>query len=465
MLARFEIRPLPYCIMTSNDRALHIEGAAATLPLLLAGGPVFTALALFFKVDVFLLALVAAVPMLVQGIQLAGPWLIRHTKSPVRLFRVATAFRWSWALLLIAALAGLRSPIVFLLVFVVTQAAAAVAGNAWMSILQECVAEQHRGAFFGRRNIIVSAVTIIAMPVMTWSLESLPGPWGVAAVLLLAVSANAVAFRAASAIRETEESLARVSEMTTRVPVRHLLGDRPVRRMIVLFVLWNAIIQFSAPYFSYHQIVNIGLSMNVLGIHMVALSLCTIAGSRIWGAVADRLGVKSLTVTGVLVIAVTPAMWMLMNPATWRIALVLDVILASIGWSAINIGLATLPMEVAPRDHVSSFYALYFAGGGLGGVIGGITGGLFAGLLEPIRFSMFDVPFFGLQLLLLIAAVLRLLIVPLIQRVPTKRYVPPSDVWISVVSLVARRTPIRVWEIGRMVQQRFISGRDRMDRA
>ena len=435
---------------TGSEHPLLVESGASVVPFLLAQGPIFVALALFFRIDVVLLGLVAAVPMLVQSVQLAGPWLVRRARSPLRLFRIATAFRWSWALLIGAAVAGARSPALFLAVFLLTQTAAAVAGNAWMSILQVALHPDRRGTFFGRRNALVAFVTIAAMPVMSAVLDTLADPWNVIAVITVGILANAIAWVAIGRVAEAGET-----PKSVRIPVRELLADEPARRMIAVFVLWNAVIQFSAPYFSFHQIANLGIPLPILGAQIAVTGALSIAGSRGWGAVADRTSASSVTIAGISVIAATPVFWLLMNPVSWPVALAVDSLLAAVGWSAINVGLMALPMETAPREHVSGFYAVYFASGGFGGLVGGALGAAVSSVLDPIRFELFEVPMYGLQLLLLIAVPLRLLIIPLLRGVPTRRSVSASAVFADALATIARRTPIRPVELGRVLVARI----------
>ena len=432
-----------------NRRALLVESSASTIPILMTQGAIFTAIAVFFSVDVVGIAYAAAVPMVMQIAQLAGPSMIRAFRGPVRLFRFATVLRWLWVVLIVAAIAGIRTPGVFFIVFVLTQAAAAVAGNAWMSILQADLSEHERGSFFGTRNVVVSATAVVAVPFMSVLLDVFPEPINIVAVIVTGIAANLVAWKAVGRIHEEPQEA-----LDARIPVREIWADRPAKRMIVAFFVWNVILLFSAPYFAYHQVVNLQIPMSLLGLATVGISLLTMASSKAWGLWADRIGTKSITVIGVIVIAVTPIVWLLMNPRTWPLGLVADVLLTSTGWGALNVGMATLPMEVAPRDKISGFYAVYFAIGALGGLLGAAIGGAFAGLVEPLRFTAFGTDFFGLQILMLVAAGLRLLIIPVIHRIPTRRYVSPRHLMLNVLSVIARRSPVRPVEFGRITRFR-----------
>ena len=437
-------------VRPGNRRALLVESSASTIPILMTQGAIFTAIAVFFSVDIVGIAYAAAIPMIMQVAQLAGPSMIRAFRGPVRLFRFATVLRWLWAVLIVAAIAGVRTPGVFFVVFILTQAAAAVAGNAWMSILQADLSEHERGTFFGTRNVLVSATAVVTVPLMSLLLDVLPEPLNVISVIAIGVAANFVAWKAVGRIHEEPQKA-----LDARIPVREIWADQPARRMIVAFFVWNAIILFSAPYFAYHQVVNLQIPMSILGIATVGISLLTMASSKTWGLWADRIGTKSITVIGVVVIAVTPVAWLLMNPRTWPIGLLADTILTSTGWGALNVGMATLPMEVAPRGRISSFYAVYFAIGALGGLVGAAIGGAFASVVAPLRFSAFGTEFFGLQILMLVAAALRLLIIPVIHRIPTRRYVSPRHLMVNALSVIARRSPVRPVEFGRITRFGF----------
>jgi len=138
-----------------------------------------------------------------------------------------------------------------------------------------------------------------------------------------------------------------------------------------------------------------------------------------------------------------------MNDVTWPAAMVIDVLFASVGWAALNIAFIALPMEVSP-DASPMYFALCFAAGGAGGVAGSLIGGISAEILSGLRFAFLGFHLYGIQLMFIGVGILRYLTILLFLRIETKRYVPPHTLVANVLSVVARRGPVRPYEATRL---------------
>ena len=422
--------------------ALHWEGTLSVSYLLLTQGPIFVAVALAFNLNLAMLGIAAAFPMAFQIFQLLTPVIVRGGARLKTLLAVFNSFRFVWVALLVLAFQGVASPVAFIVVFAIAQAANALAGNVWMMLVQRIVPEPVRGRFLGRRNTYISVLTVMLVPIYSALLSYLPNPYGLISVIAMALTGTAL-------------SIAFVVPLpghrgggTSRVPLLQPLRERNFRRLAIAHAYWNFAILMTAPFFAYHQIENIGIPLTAISLQTSVFGILSILFYRLWGTLTDQLGIKSITVAGIGIVAVTPWLWLLMSDALWPLAMALDVLNGSLGWAAVNIVILAFPLEAGRRDSPTHF-GMYFALGGIGGLVGSIVGGYVAEVFHEIDVHVLGYRVYGLQLFLILGSLLRLGAIPLFLRVQTARYVSLPTVAINILALVARRTPLRPFENSR----------------
>ncbi len=420
--------------------ALNWEGSLSATYILLTQGPIFTALALHFQLDLVMIGVAAAFPMAFQVFQLLTPRLLRVLRDRRRALLVFNAIRLVWIAALVAALQGRPRPEVFLIVFGISQAANALAGNTWLAMVRELVPEKTRGRFMGVRSVFVSLVTILMVPAYSVVLERLPGAWGVAAVIATALVGSLLSMLFVGPLKTRPAHAAPPERLATA------LSDPNFRRLLLAAFYWNAVVLLASPFFSYHQLQNVGVPLTVVSMSTAAIGVLSMGFYKLWGVVTDSLGVKSITVSGILIVGTTPILWLLMSPEHWPIAVGIDVVMTSLGWAALNIVLLALPLEISKQAPATQ-YALYFAVGGLGGLVGSVAGGVLASALQSVRLEIAGQRIFGLQIMFVVTGLLRYAAIPFFLRVQTDRYVSPPAVAMNVLSLMARRTPIRAFEL------------------
>jgi predicted MFS family arabinose efflux permease len=422
--------------------ALHWEGSISVSYLLLAQGPIFVALALSFHLDLVLLGIAAAFPMAFQVFQLLTPVLVRPGARLKVLLAVFNALRFVWSALIVLALRGMSGPAAFIVVFAVAQAANALAANVWLMLVQRIVPDPLRGRFLARRNVYISVLTILLVPIYSALLARLPEPMGVAMVIALSLFGTLLSILFVLPLPDYRR---RAQE---RGALLEPLRNRNFRRLAVAHAYWSFAILLTAPFFSYHQIENIGIPLTAISAQTSALGLLSIVFYRLWGGLTDRLGIKSITVAGIVIVSLTPWFWLLMVDGLWPLAMVFDVINGSFGWAAVNIIILAFPLEAGRRD-APQYFGVYFALGGIGGLAGSVAGGYVAELFHHIDVFVAGHHIYGLQLFLLLGSLLRLAAIPLFLRVQTAKYVSLPTVALNVLSVVARRSPARLFENSR----------------
>ncbi len=423
-----------------SERALIYEGATSTFSIILTQGALLTAMALFFELDAVMIGVTASFPLAFQVVQVINPWLLRQVRSRKRLLAAANSVRFLWVILIAALIVRRQSPLLFIVVFAVTQAANSVAGNTWMSLVRDVVPAERQGSFVARRNVSISVVTVLLVLAYSRVIDVVAEPWNWVIVLAISLAGTVLSLKSIEPVQEPLYSPTVYAGTYAAV-----LRDRNFMRLCLAYFVWNVVFLISAPFFSYHQITNLQLPMTVIGLATVSMSVLSVLFYRLWAHVSQRMGTKTILVAGIMLASSTPVIWLLMTPTMWPYAMVADVLLAAFSWAALNIAFIALPLEVT-RDSSPGYYALYFAFGGIGGLVGSVIGGFAAGWLNGLQFTLGGETFFGLQLLFVTVGFLRFATLKLFTRIHTERYVAPHTMVINVLSVVARRPPLRPFE-------------------
>lgn len=459
-------------IIKHNKFWLTIEGAASSVYLILTQGALFTAIALYFKLNTFWLSVTTAFPLVFQVFQLIAPAIIKRSKNRVKLLGIFNAGRFIWFIPLFTALFGFSSALEFILIFAVSQLANALAGNVWVGLSRDLIPEHERGKFLGRRNVALSITTMIATYIYTAILDILSKPLSIILTILIGMIATMISIIATLPIRdislhedqnkpylspetnELKQQTANTSNSPAVVPGitqlfhsnRQLLTDGNIRHFVIAMLAWNFILQLTAPFFAYHQITNLSMSMRLIGITSILTSLLSIIFYRIWGVLGDKLGHKSVLVTGINIVSIIPMLWFFMGKPLWPYMMGVDVLLTALGWSAVNLGILTFGMEIGSKDS-SACFALANAGAGISGLAGAVVGGLLGQILKPLNMELWSLEINGLQFLFLAGGLLRFFGLALFKKVHSKNYAKPSVMVFNVLSIIARRFAIRPAEL------------------
>lgn len=461
-----------------NKFWLTVEGAASSIYLILTQGALFTAIALYFKLNTFWLSVTTAFPLVFQVFQLIAPTIIQRSKDRVKLMIIFNAGRFIWFIPLFTALFGISSASEFILIFAVSQLANALAGNVWVGLSRDLIPADERGKFLGRRNITVSITTMIATYIYTAILDLLSKPLSIIVTILFGMIATIVSIIATVPIRDISSHDASKQSLSSQTdsnvlkqqstptasgepPLgpstvlgisqilqsnKQLLQDSNVKRFVIAMVAWNFILQLTAPFFAYHQISNLSMSMRLIGITSILTSLLSIIFYRIWGILGDKLGHKSVLVTGINIVSFIPMLWFFMGKPLWPYMMGVDVLLTALGWSAVNLGILTFGMEIGSKNS-SACFALANAGAGISGLVGAILGGFLGQRLKPINLELWALEINGLQFLFLSGGLLRFFGLALFKKVQAKNYTRPGIMVMNVLSIIARRFAIRPAEL------------------
>ena len=165
----------------------------------------------------------------------------------------------------------------------------------------------------------------------------------------------------------------------------------------------------------------------------------------LWGKMSDEIGDWNIMSFSLIFTIVLPITWLFTNKASLFL-IPINAFLGGIIWSAVNLTMFTTMLNIFPENRSESYFAVLSFVRGTGALAGSAAGGVAATYLKGTNFRVFGVEFFGIQLLFLATAILRMLAWLLLRRVEVSREISvPKHIYV-ITSNAARRTASRIME-------------------
>lgn len=441
---------------SSKDEVfLTFEGILSTFYIVLTQSVVFTAIAIYFGLNEVWLGLVASFPMAFQIFQIFAPVIIEKIPSKKKLLAFFNSGRFFWIILVPFLFSKEKNPLVFVIVFAISQIFGAFAGNVWLNIISDTIPSERRGKYLGIRNFFVSLSTLVIFYIYSLINDNIEQPINYLIIIFIAMITSLLSIISLGPIRDvTSRKTGSLNDL------RIVLKDKNFMKLSKAYFFWNFVVLLAAPFFPYHQIHNLKLPMTYISYASITASLLSMLFYTVWGRLSDEFGHKSVLIAGLSIVSITPAIWLLMNEKHWTLALIMDAILSGVGWAAVNLAFITLPMEVSTGSS-PMYFAVFSALGGIGGMIGSIIGGPVAKFFNSFDFYVKSYHIFGIQIFFIIESLLRYSVIPLFMGISTKKYVSPSTLFMNVVSIFSGRHMVRIQEGNR---QEVIIGKKRLER-
>lgn len=390
------------------------EGVCAEVVNAAAGGATLTAWAIHVGFGPVGIGALGALPYLSLLVHLPAAWITSaRGHRRVALWAVALSRQAYLPLAALPLLGTSRdtSQTVLLAVASVTSVLAVVGNNAWVAWMADLVPASIRGRYFGRRTAVCALAGTIASLGAAGALD-VARPRGAACVsaVLGALAFAATVAGAASTVlmaRQHDPGAPERPALELRAALAPL-GDGAARRLIAYQVAWNAAVGMAAPFFTLHELQNLGMSYVLVATHLGATAGVRMLAAPLWGRAIDRYGERPVLVCCSFGIAVVPAIWLLPTPDfLWPIAL--DALLAGVLWGGHGLASFALPLSLAPRRGRPFYLAAFSAAGGLAFAAASATGGLAARSLPvELHLRVLGRPMFALQALFVASALARL---------------------------------------------------------
>ncbi|TYB84153.1 MAG: MFS transporter [Kosmotoga sp.] len=420
---------------SKTKRLSLIESVLFNNAFILTQGFLLTGLALQFGVTESVLAVLGMLPVMAQVFQLGVPFLLRKkgSRKSAMIFS-ATISRPVLLLLPVMIFLGWKNQYVLVGILAIFAVFNGFTGNFWISLMRDIIPNEHSGRYHGLRNLLVSLFSMTMLFLYSLTLDTFNESLGFLIISIIGASFSLITY---FILKRFEDPPRRQYQSKKLFGV--VLNDWNFKRFLTFSFVWNFAIAMANPFFSYYQLVNLELSYSYLSVLSIIAGGVSILFYLIWGRLSDEIGHQSVAEFGIFSAAFTSIMWVFVNQFTAETLLPIDAILTGVNWSAINLALFTIMLNIVDPALTETYFALLAFVNGMGALAGALTGGFAATYLKEISFELFGIPFFGIQMLFIATGVLRMFSWLLLKRVKTRKVLSVSRFTFNTISVLGRR--------------------------
>lgn len=443
----------------SNWEAVH-----STVHATLTTGAFQTGFALWLGASNLAMGIAGAIPTIAALAQLAAAYVVEK-RGERRLFTAwfSLASRIAWVpILLIPVVAPepARLPL-FLLLLLVSSILINVPAPAFTSWMADLVPPDHRGRYFGRRNMLAG---------LTATVVSLPAAWFLDLATKKHLFSNTVAFGTLFGIasvfgvlsfvcllRQAEPPMRRTEGGAPR-GLRALIGfyrqpfrDAGYRRLLEFSGLFSLGQFIAAPFYTVYALRVLNLDYVWLQVFGAISSLAALISMPVWGRLSDKFGAKPLLAIAVAGTATLPLGWVVTScerPVLTLVMLIINHLLGGLFWAGVGLVSFNLLIASTPSEGKSVYVGAMAAVTGLIGGLAPVLGGVVVSALENVHLAVAGWNIGPYRTLFVINAIIRFLTLAFLRRVPGEEAASPREVIAQIGA-----APVGAWRHMRRLQQ------------
>ena len=400
------------------------EGSFASVWLAMTTGIFLTGYALWLGANSILLGLISAIPTFAALAQIVSSYFgerLAARKPLTAWFSLCGRMLWLPILLLPALLPRSQTLLWFLALYTLSYILLNIPAPAYMSWMSDLVPPDHRGRYFGRRNMIMGVVALIAGLPAAWFLDfaTRRHHWeglGFGVLFGVGVAGGLLSFVMLLRQPEPPKQTPDAAEKPTgwagvRDYYRAPFADQNFMRLMRFNVLFGVGQNIAAPFFIAYALSDLGFNYAWLQIFATLASLASLASMPLWGYLGDKFGNKPLLAISVVGTFTLPLYWVAASPAHHRIAIALigmNNFTAGFFWAGFGLLQFNLLIRMSPPQKTQVYVAMMAAVTGLTSGLAPLVGGALLKALGGWRGHLLGVSVNSYQALFFLASTLRL---------------------------------------------------------
>jgi MFS family permease len=421
-----EYRPVslaPKILKSAIRRSLKastLDGAFSSIFENIAKGVLVSNFLMGLGAGAFEVGLLTSIPMLAQLLQPVGAYLSEKTRSrhayclwifgAARLLWLIPAggiFMFSHDLLTARSLC-----LITLGVLSASNILEAIGGASWMSWMAAIVPGKLRGRYFGLRRSLSSLTALLTIPLGGWLVSQWLGGeiegYGIALIIAVVMGLISLGFQSymsdvnpqtakppaqpalEPALEPAIKSLtAAVSELEAPAIAPSLtpsltpsLKCRNFLILLLFLGVWTFSVNLSAPFFNFYLLDSLHLDVQWVTLYNSLRFGAFFLAIILWGRLADRIGNRPVLLLNCLLASTLPWMWSYVDGSVAALWLALPLLHFAQGstFAALDLCIANIQLELAPRAQQSAGFARAAAIMGVAGALGTTAGGYLAEL-------------------------------------------------------------------------------------
>jgi MFS family permease len=366
--------------------ACSAEGLAAEVVAACFGTAIVTAWGVELGASPLLLGVLWGLPHFGQVLQLPASWVTTHFGRR----RVAL---WAHALgrqvtLPIAALPFIDASVgakraLLVTLFAVSSLLAVIGHNAWLAWIADLVPGRVRGAYFGRRTAMCTAIGTVASVAIASALDLGRGHARLGPVLAIVLVTRSVAGAVTTVLMSKQHDPPAVERPPRLSDVVLPLSDRAYRKLLAYRAAWGAATGLTASLSAVLTLKALGLGFFGMASYAAVIAGLRVTTTPLWGRTLDRVGARPVLVLCSFGAAVSSVSWVgATSGAAWLIGV--DAVVCGLLLGGQELAIFTLPLSSAPSERRPLFAAASVMVGGVAFGLASVVGGALEGPL-PAR--------------------------------------------------------------------------------
>ena len=358
------------------------EGSAAAV-MAGAGDSYITPFALSVGANNFLIGLLSSLPALFAPIsQIVGSRLMEKYVRKKIMTIPAFLQALMWLPILVLGLiywyrASSYIPMTLVIMYSIYAFLGATGGPVWFSLLGDIVPAKIRGKYFGKRNKICTAVTLVATLLAAFVLDYFKTKGmvllGFAAIFCVASISRMISAYLLSRHYDPTFKLEDGYYFSFWQFVKKAPSNNFGRFVIYVGIFYFAIL-VASPFFAVYMLKHLNFSYTTFMLVTISSTVYTFFFSPVIGKFADKYGNRELLKFGGILVPFTPLLW-LFSGSPWYLAFVPQ-LSGGLGWAAFTLASSNFIYDtVTPQRRgicVTYFNIFVYAGTFFGATVGGI---------------------------------------------------------------------------------------------
>ncbi len=245
---------------------------------------------------------------------------------------------------------------------------------AWTSLTGDIVPLNWRGRYFGTRNIVMGAATLIFTYLGGTIITKIGGIYGYQIAFAFAFVIGMVATYAFSQIREPRKELVAEGPLSysPKSLWKTISGDTAFLAFLLHAIVWNFSINIAGPFFTVFQAQVLQSTATMIGLVAMMSSLASLPAQRFFGLLSDRWGDRRVMTVTMLIVPLVPVLWAFATKP-WH-PLVFNVF-SGIVWAGYHISsfnyLLSIPASEQRARYTAIFQLVVAVSSAVGAALGG----------------------------------------------------------------------------------------------
>ncbi|MBD3164787.1 MFS transporter [Candidatus Woesearchaeota archaeon] len=376
------------------------DGIASQTMATLTGGVFLVAFALYLGASNMMIGLLAALPPLMQLLQLPSAYLVEKFRNRKKISVMASLLSRLSLIIIIAipflfsARAGL-----FALVFGLAMHAgfAAISGCSWNTWMHDLIPRSRLGAFFSKRLSITTFfelfISIGAGFLIDFWLFNFPkyGSFAYSVIFTLALFAGLLGLFFLNKTPEPKMNYVQKNLRLIRL-ITKPLKDMNFRNLIVYMSSWNFAVNLAAPFFTVYLIQRLNFNITYVIGFQILTSLVNIFFLGIWGRFSEDHNNKTILSISSPLFIFSILLWTFTTLPQKHFftlpLLILIHVLMGATLAGIRLASGNISFKLSPKEDSTSYLAAASFVNSLSAGIAPLVGGIFADFFANRQLSL-----------------------------------------------------------------------------